>query len=454
MKFFLFLLPMAFSLELKAALENPRLMTSLFQAFTKREHRHYANKQEAALRFALFRRAVKEINDINQSQDSYKTEVNFMADLTQDEREQYYGLNATLADTKVTSSVPDPIFPEDTSELDWTARNKIVPVKNQGSCGSCWSFSGTGALESRYAISTGALKPLSDQQGLDCSYEDRDNRNGCRGGWPKDVWVYVMRSGHFALESDYPYEAKDLKCRPFRKPNAITHATITSYTSIKKADTDDNLIYALLSGAVAVAFNVQPGFNYYKEGIYNDPSCPQRSPSHAVLATGYGVNYITIKNSWGTGWGDKGYIKFARIGNMCGVAGYAAIPILKKLKDEDDPKCTDKHRECSKWKKHCGNGEHWLYMAKTCPKTCERCRCDMSGCQLCKDTNTSCKTWARGGYCSKPNYKQFMDLYCPVSCNSCPKEDDEDEDGDNDGDERCGNGLVWCHGECQHEHFC
>eukprot|EP00116_Pleurobrachia_bachei_P009958 sb/3470220/ len=71
---------------------------------------------------------------------------------------------------------------------------------------------------------------------------------------------------------------------------------------------------ALLSGAVAVAFKVESGFNYYKKGIYKDPSCPQRSPSHAVLATGYGPNYIWVKNSWGVGWGDKGYIKFARIG--------------------------------------------------------------------------------------------------------------------------------------------
>ena len=71
---------------------------------------------------------------------------------------------------------------------------------------------------------------------------------------------------------------------------------------------------ALLSGAVAVAFKVQSGFNYYKKGIYKDPSCPQRSPSHAVLATGYGPNYIWVKNSWGVGWGDKGFIKFARIG--------------------------------------------------------------------------------------------------------------------------------------------
>ena len=65
---------------------------------------------------------------------------------------------------------------------------------------------------------------------------------------------------------------------------------------------------------MAVAFKVQSGFNYYKKGIYKDPSCPQRSPTHAVLATGYAPDYIWVKNSWGTGWGDKGYIKFARIG--------------------------------------------------------------------------------------------------------------------------------------------
>lgn len=284
--------------------------------------------------------------------------MNFLTDLTPEEQSLYQGLNATDDGLGVVAAgTVDPVLPVDTTEVNWSKRNAVAPVKDQGRCGSCWSFSGTGALESRYAIATGALKPMSDQEGLDCSYEDRSyNRDGCRGGWPRDVWTYVTKHrNHYSEEKDYPYEAKDLKCRTRGKPTALSTAKLTSYVNLEKGD--DHLIHALLSGAVAVAFKVESGFNYYKTGIYKDPSCPQRSPSHAVLATGYAPNYIWVKNSWGVGWGDKGFIKFARIGNMCGISGYAAVPVLTGASPDQDPKCRDEHRECAKWAQYCGTGD-------------------------------------------------------------------------------------------------
>jgi len=441
---------------LEQALKSPKLMLNLFNDYKTMQGVNYS-PLEAPMRFRLFRKDVAEVARLNAAQSDYVAEINFMSDLTDVEKQAWYGLNMTDNGEQglSRSNTPvDPVIADDVKELDWYSKNKVGPVKNQKGCGSCWSFGGTGALESRYAMATGALKLFAEQQGLDCAYEDRKYRDGCKGGWMRDVWIYIMKSGHYSLMEDYPYEAKDLKCRTYGKRNAITHAAVESYNMVDVGDgnTDDNLVYALRSGAVAVAFKVQSGFSHYKKGIYKDNNCPKRSPSHAVLAVGYGPDYIKVKNSWGTTWGDKGFIKFARIGNMCGLSGFASYPVMRKIADEDDPKCSDAHRECSQWKEHCGTGEHWKYMADNCRKTCDMCSCGMDGCKLCFDILPGCAAWSKDGYCKRPWYKYFMKNYCPDSCGYCGQDDGDDDTDDGDG--KCSNGLKWCHGECRHEHFC
>merc|ERR1712243_275531 len=140
-----------------------------------------------------------------------------------------------------------------------------------GSCGSCWSFSTTGVLEGMLAKKTGRMVPMSEQNLMDCSTQN----SGCNGG----VVQYAVNS----------------------------------------------------NGPVSVCINASSsGFQFYKSGVFNDPYCSSQI-NHAVLAVGYGSesggDYWLVKNSWGTSWGDNGYVKMSRNrSNQCGIANQACYP--------------------------------------------------------------------------------------------------------------------------------
>ncbi|KAG0451853.1 hypothetical protein HPP92_026221 [Vanilla planifolia] len=197
----------------------------------------------------------------------------------------------------------------------------VRPVKDQGSCGSCWTFSTTGALEAAYTQLTGKSTSLSEQQLVDCA--SAFNNFGCNGGLPSQAFEYVKYNGGIDTEQTYPYLGVNGICN-FKQEN-VGVKVIDSINITLGAE--DELKHAVgLVRPVSVAFEVVKGFNLYKKGVYSSDTCG-RDPmdvNHAVLAVGYGVEdgipYWLIKNSWGTNWGDNGYFKMELGKNMCGVA--------------------------------------------------------------------------------------------------------------------------------------
>ena len=215
--------------------------------------------------------------------------------------------------------------------LDWTTKGAVTPVKDQGACGSCWTFGAAQAIEGAVAVATGKLLVLSEQNILDCMW-DYPNNLGCDGGNPWDALQMVIDKGGIELEETYPYLMVDGHCHYNASRSA---AKISKYFNTTEGD-EDALVLALVEhGPVAVSIDVMPSLVFYSSGVYYEPNCSSKSEdlNHSVLAVGYGSengqDYWLIKNSWSTLWGDKGYVKMARNrNNNCGVATNANFAVL------------------------------------------------------------------------------------------------------------------------------
>ena len=193
-------------------------------------------------------------------------------------------------------------------DVDWTTKGKVSRVKNQGQCGSCWAFSATGVMESS-ALFAGKTVDLSEQQLVDCSRPQ--GNQGCNGGWPSNALKYVQAKG-ITTESAYAYVAKDQTCKT--DGGAFKISGQKSFSSCSGLSTQIN------NSPISVTVDAT-NWSTYKSGVFNN--C-KASINHAVLLVGAIGGNWKIKNSWGTSWGEGGYIRLAT-GNTCGVCAYAGV---------------------------------------------------------------------------------------------------------------------------------
>ncbi|KAJ8344062.1 hypothetical protein SKAU_G00313910 [Synaphobranchus kaupii] len=213
--------------------------------------------------------------------------------------------------------------------VDWRKKgNYVTPVKNQGPCGSCWTFSTTGCLESVTAIATGKLMLLSEQQLVDCA--QAFNNHGCNGGLPSQAYEYIKYNDGLATEDGYPYTGRDSTCK-FHPDLAA--AFVKDVVNITKYDEKGMVDAVARLNPISFAYEVTEDFMNYKDGVYSSTVCKNTTDkvNHAVLAVGYGEEngtpYWIVKNSWGTTWGIEGYFLIERGKNMCGLAGCSSYPL-------------------------------------------------------------------------------------------------------------------------------
>jgi len=246
--------------------------------------------------------------------------LNKFADLTTEE------WSATYKGLIMGSTMPHEtheVKGEVAATMDWRQRGAVTEVKDQGQCGSCWSFSATGSLEGAWKLAGNSLVSISEQQLVDCSRSY--GNQGCNGGQMDAAFRYIKAANGDSSESSYPYTAKDGTCNVAGKYAA---AQLSSYVDVSRGS-ESGLMNAVGSvGPVSVAIDASHrSFQLYNSGIYNERACSSSRLDHGVLVVGYGDGYWLVKNSWGAGWGQAGYIQMTRNGsNQCGVATQASYP--------------------------------------------------------------------------------------------------------------------------------
>jgi cathepsin L len=251
----------------------------------------------------------------NAANHTWKAGLNQFSDLTPAEFQAQYltGLDIAPADTVVTAE--SLVAAEPANDVDWRDKGAVTPVKNQGQCGSCWAFSATGIVEGWSFTSGKGLQSLSEQQLVDCA--GSTGNQGCNGGWHDKAVDYLAGVGS-CLETDYPYTGRDGSCKKTCK------AVVTPNKS-QMGKTEADLAKNIEVGPVGVAVDASGGFQSYHSGVFNGPCGTQLN--HAILAVGYGSTpskYWIVKNSWGTTWGNKGYIFMAQGKNLCGINQHTA----------------------------------------------------------------------------------------------------------------------------------
>lgn len=294
--------------------DQPKSVHSEFLEFRQQYRKEIVSPTELEYRFKVFQDNMDFIKKHNNKNSTYSLGVNHFADLTWEEFQNSY--LSTPIDNEVSASLNTKV--ETVKEIDWREKGAVTPVKNQGMCGSCWAFSTTGSLEGALAINKGSLPSLSEQELVDCSRSY--GNNGCNGGLMQFGFAYIQDHS-VGTEKDYPYQGRDQSCK--RKDEGERYA-VTDYVTLDPVDVT-GLSAALEKGPVSVALEVRRDFQMYKRGVYTaSKSCGSRL-NHGVLLVGQKDNYYIVKNSWSSGWGEKGFIRMAidTGRGTCGIANQA-----------------------------------------------------------------------------------------------------------------------------------
>ena len=327
---------------LKGTEKLPELdLYSLYSQFTK-EFERDSNYES----FATFSANLNRIRTHNSDpSNSYTMGVNKFSDLTWEQFKETLMLREgqdacwPMETPNTLEEIPDGDLPK---EVDWREKDIVTSVKDQGSCGSCWAFATTAVVEARLAKETNWRINLSEQQVVDCARPF--GTLGCGGGLPSRGFEYLASAGGQDTLEDYGYEGKDtLPCRfNLTKAPADTRGFSVNITAKEEGQMAKAVAF---TGPIAISFEVIDSFRFYSGGVFSDEKCGTNytDVNHDVAIVGYGFdeasgkNYWLLKNSWGLGFGVKGYFKLERDVNMCGVSLCASFPKHVDLRHRKPP---------------------------------------------------------------------------------------------------------------------
>ena len=307
------------ALTTKSAVSYNSTIKAEFDDYLERYNKSYS-PDEYLHRLSIYQKNLAYIHNANTLQSSWYLRANQFTDLTLEEFHTHT-LQMPLLKTTDQAQQQNPDYP---TSVDWVAAGAVTSVKNENQCGSCYAFSTVGAVEGAWFIAGNPLVTLSAQQVLDCS-----SNYACNGGWPSVAYQYIIQKG-LALESDYPYTGTEGSCN--RNAESKVAARIRAYVEVP-ANNYQALLQSVSKGPVQIVLDpYSADFQSYGGGVFNDPSCGTNL-EHTALIVGYNTlntPYWVIKNSWGTTWGEAGYMQLAiKDGSgVCGVNMMPSYPII------------------------------------------------------------------------------------------------------------------------------
>jgi C1A family cysteine protease len=328
-----------------------------YGTFLKKYGKSYSPKEHAS-RHEIFVNNVNRIEELNkQSKGTATFRGNQFLDMTMEEVLLFRGGKSRGRTRKQRQSAEHLKLIHEFSvgtmtntpeSFDWrTARPGVVgPVKDQGMCGSCWTYGAMGPIETMHAIQTGDLVELPEQFMLDCTWINGTGESGgnfgCDGGDSDIGALEIVKKfgGVIPTASAYgSYLSVDGYCKDTRRMDV--GAKITGWVNVKARDEEGLLSALVTKGPISVGIMVPPEMLYYDSGVLNVESCRHNESQidHAVVLVGYGTEngtkYYTIRNSWSTYWGDQGYIKIARGDLDCAVSSEAGFPKIAATTQAD-----------------------------------------------------------------------------------------------------------------------
>eukprot|EP01114_Cavostelium_apophysatum_P011126 TRINITY_DN2531_c0_g1_i1.p1 TRINITY_DN2531_c0_g1~~TRINITY_DN2531_c0_g1_i1.p1 ORF type:complete len:338 (-),score=55.87 TRINITY_DN2531_c0_g1_i1:22-1035(-) len=324
------------------ALASP-VLRAKFTDFMQKFGKTYANQEEFNLRFRYFQENLLRADELSKKNPQATFGVNKFSDLSQEEfATKYLMPNAEFKNNYVAPPAKDFTKKADAlgvncnpnpTNYDWNSCGVVTPIYNQGQCGSTWAFGAVMAIESYYALAGNPLTQLSTEQIVDCDTHGEDQ--GCYGGYPTAAYSYVQSAGLEPL-SDYPYTAEggEVGNCSYEASKAIVN--VTSYASI----TGETGIYQQLStpssqggGPVCACIDASDAWQSYTGGVLTHCGT---NMDHCIEVTGYANYgqsgaYWILRNTWGTDWGESGYLYLAIGQNLCEIGNYANIVSVSKI---------------------------------------------------------------------------------------------------------------------------
>ena len=328
-KYLLFLLPLISAASLLDRFEN---WVSLFKV-------HFRDEVHFLEMYKTWSSNDKFIEETNSKNLTFQLGHNQFSGMDENQFRQYLGYFSELKSDVAHEPQQIVELTALPNSVDWNERGAVTGVKDQGQCGSCWSFSTTGALEGAYFNKYGILESFSEQQLVDCDTLRNGGRDhGCKGGLMDNAFSWIQKNGGLCEEEAYPYvsgETKDADtCQT--KCSVVSKSKITSIVDVTPSS-ENAFMTALSKQPLAIAIEAdQREFQLYKSGVFTG-TCGTKL-DHGVLAVGYGTlngaDYYLVKNSWSEAWGANGFIMLGRGSEynngdgQCGLLLQASYPIV------------------------------------------------------------------------------------------------------------------------------